>query len=141
MSLNALLGTDESTATVDGTTYTLTPKSIEDYAEIDSFILSRRIDPLSLIGNIPSGLSSAERQRIIDAMIDRATRARMVMPIEIQEYFSSITGISHQLWLALKTNHPEINCLEKATHLVLKMGFEEAINAAAASRQEAEIKN
>lgn len=139
--LNAILGTDVSEMTVDGVTYKLSPKTVSDYAEIEKFILDRRPPVMSILADIPQEAKPDERKRIIEELLAMAMQAPFVTIAEHTEYFRSSTGVAHQLLLAIRPNHPEINTLEQATEIVVKAGFREAQKAASVSRQDDKIKN
>lgn len=138
--LSALMGRDEFDLEAGGETYRCTPKTADDYVEIEKFILERRPDPFSLIAKIPASMPAEERDQLRSELLAMATRSALVSPHELLEYMSSASGIAHQIYLQTRKSRPEMN-LGKAYDLVMTLGLQNASNAAAKATQVEALKN
>jgi hypothetical protein len=134
------------TLTIDETVFTLRPLTLGTYAEMESFIIERRGDPLREAaasiecGEIPQKHHSA----IWDAAMRQAMAGRNVSAHEVADFENSVTGVAWKLWKCVQADHPEIDSVEKALLLIDSAGehrFEEILRAVQLGTGEAELGN
>ena len=107
-----------------GLGWKLSCKTLDNFAEIERFILGRRGDPLRAVldwvNDLPAdqrGLEIVARQ--VDSALRMHMRARFASQDEIWEYNNAPAGMGHRLWLAARESHPDMT-LERCTVLVLR---------------------
>lgn len=97
--------------------FTLSTKTLRDYAAIEAFILARRPDlyreTLAWFQSLPdSQRGGPEVREIVQAAMKVANRARFAVTDEIHEYNNSVAGGGHRFWLAAKDHHPGLTIEE-----------------------------
>lgn len=136
-------GTDFRREEIQGVVYTLRPLTVGVYASMESFIASRRPDPLSIASEAVKKLPVAQHAAIWDAAMKNAVLARTVTAEEAAAFENSVDGLAWKLWQCLKQDHPEIDSLEAARKLLIAAGdehFERLARATEIASGEADLK-
>lgn len=109
--------------------FTVSTKTLRDYAEIEAFILARRPDlyreTLNWFASLPDGIrGGSEIKQIVESALRVSNRARFAVTDEIAEYNNSVAGGGHRFWLAVREHHPEMN-IEKCIEVIARSGEED----------------
>lgn len=118
------LAAGEYHLTIGGNEYRLAPLRICDYAEIETFLLSRRPDPLDAVIPKLAHLPEPLQRHLLSEAYQELRRGRRVSLDEINEWLATPHGEVYQFWLSIRQHHPEIT-LERAEELVRVAGAEE----------------
>jgi hypothetical protein len=136
-------GVDHRVIEIAGQKYTLRPLTVGVYASMESFISSRRPDPLAIASEAVKRLPASQHDAIWRAAMSQAVQARTVTADEASAFENSVDGLAWKVWQCLVADHPEIDSLESAKALLLKAGeekFEELARAAEIASGEADLK-
>jgi hypothetical protein len=136
-------GVDHRVVEIAGQKYTLRPLTVGVYASMESFIASRRPDPLAIASEAVKRLPASQHDAIWRAAMSQAVQARTVTADEASAFENSVDGLAWKVWQCLASDHPEIDSLESAKALLLKAGeekFEELARAAEIASGEADLK-
>ncbi len=119
-------GKDYETFTVGDKTYTLRPLTVGTYAELESYVRSRRPDPLALAADAAAKVPPSQQPAMWDAAFRIATAGRTVSAEEMMAFETSPMGIAWKFWQLVKRDHPEIDSAEKAMALLEQIGREKS---------------
>jgi len=136
-------GTDFRQVDIQGVVYTLRPLTVGVYASMESYIASRRPDPLAIASEAVKRLPPNQHAAVWDAAMKNAVTARTVTAEEAATFENSIDGLSWKLWQCLRQDHPEINSPEAARALLIAAGeehFERLARATEIASGEADLK-
>ena len=136
-------GVDFRQVTIGDETYTLRPLTVGIYAEMESYVVSRRPDPLAVASEAVKSLPPSQHDAVWKAAMNQAVNARIVTADESAAFENSVDGLAWKVWQCLKQDHPEIDSVKAATELLIKAGdahFEEIARATEIASGEADIK-
>jgi hypothetical protein len=136
-------GVDFRVIEIAGQKYTLRPLTVGVYASMESYIASRRPDPLAIASEAVKRLPASQHDAIWRAAMSQAVQARTVTADEASAFENSVDGLAWKVWQCVAADHPEIDSLESAKALLLKAGeekFEELARAAEIASGEADLK-
>lgn len=124
-----IAGGDAVEITIADGTFTVSTKTLRDYAAIEAFILARRPDlyqeTLRWFSSLPDSIRGGpEIKEIVTAAMKAANRARFAVAEEIHEYNNSISGGGHRLWLAIKDHHPDVT-VERCVEIIARSNAED----------------
>ena len=117
-------GVDFTRIDISGKTYTLRPLKVGVYAEMESYIVAQRGDPLAEAARACESLPEQHHQAIWDAAMRQAVKGRTVTAQEAAEFENSIRGLAWKLWKCLEQDHPEIDSVDAAIDLLTQAGTE-----------------
>lgn len=108
-----------------GRKFTLSTKTLRNYAEIENFILNRRPDvyrtALDWVASLPDAMRGGpEIRSVVESAMRIGSRARFATVDELDDYNRSISGSGHRLWLAAREAHPDLT-VEQATEVCAKL--------------------
>lgn len=119
-------GVSYETLAVGDQVYKLRPLKVGIYAEMESYVLSQRIDPLQAAGESIAKIPAQYHQAVWDAAMKAAMSSRVVSAEEMSAFGNSPRGIAWMLWKLLEQDHPEFNSVERAIELMERIGPERA---------------
>lgn len=116
-----------------GLDWTLSVKTLRNFAEIERFILARRGDVLATslawVAQLPKELLDDKQtietvMRHIDQAMRLQMRSRFATQDEINEYNNTPAGMGHRLWLAAREHHSD-RSVDDCTEHVLRASLDE----------------
>lgn len=117
-------GVSYKTVRVLGKEYTLRPLTVGTYAEMESFIVNRRPDPLSIASEAVKRLPSNHHDAVWKAAMSQAVTARTVTAEEAAAFENSVDGLAWKLWQCMRQDHPEIDSTDAAKAFLVRAGEE-----------------
>lgn len=137
-------GTDYKVITIGGKEYTLRPLAIGVYAEMESYIISQKPDPLEIASEAVAKLPSSRHEAIWKAAMSQAVNARTVTSEEMAAFEDTVNGLAWKIWQCVRQDHPEINSVKAARALLMQAGeehrFEELSRVAEIASGESDLK-
>ena len=117
-------GSRKPTLKVSDKTYTLSPVGLDQFGEIENFILDRRASPFDIVGRLSSETPEEIREMLVTASVERAMKAGFATTSEINDYDNSLPGIAHRLMLSLRPLHPDVKAVKDALRIIETAGNE-----------------
>ena len=105
---------------IGGKTYKLRPLERGFYAEMASFILSRRNDPLELAVVAMKTLPAECHEMLWKAAIHEAATANVIAAEEVAAFEKSLDGLIWKVWKCLRVDHPELATFHDVQELIAK---------------------
>lgn len=105
--------------TAGGKEYTLAPRALGVYGEIEARILAKRVNIFEEVGKL--NLDPDLMKFAISEAVREASRPRIVSAREFGEYMNSAEGIAHLFWIAARGNHTELKTFDDAAAVVDRM--------------------
>ena len=136
-------GVDYRENTINGKTYRYRPLTVGIYASMESFIVSKRPDPLAIAAESVKRLPPNYHDAVWKAAMHEAVTARTVTAPEMAAFENSVDGLAWKLWQCLKDNHPEIDSIDAAKQILIDAGdahFEQLARTVEIATGEADIK-
>lgn len=115
-------GESFDTMDIGGKEYTLRPLTIGQYGQMEAYLVSKRDDPISVVGKAAAKLPKSQRAELWDAAVRAATMRKIVSASDMALFESSLEGIAWKLWQCVKADHPEVRSVEDAAKLMLAFG-------------------
>jgi hypothetical protein len=115
-------GVDCKHIVIAGKQYKLRPLTIGIYAQMESFIISRRPDPLAIASEAVRKLPQSQHDAVWRAAMNQAVAARTVTAEEAAAFENSVDGLAWKLWQCMVENHPEIDSIAAAKALLIEAG-------------------
>ena len=115
-------GVDYVELDIDGGKYKLRPLTLGLYAEMESYIVAQRGDPLAEAARACDRVPEKYHMAIWDAAMRQAVQGRTVTAEEAATFENSIRGLAWKLWKCLERDHPEIDSVDAALKLLTRLG-------------------
>ena len=115
-------GVDQRTVPIAGKDYTFRPLTVGVYASMESYVVSRRPDPLAIASEAVKKLPPQNHDAIWKAAMSAAITSRTVSPAEMSDFENSVDGLCWKIWQSLRQDHPEIDSVEAAKDLLVRAG-------------------
>lgn len=136
-------GADYREVEILGKKYKFRPLRVGAYAEMESYIVSRRPDPLLVASEAVRKLPPSQHDAVWKAAMCQAVAGRTVTAEEAACFENSVDGLAWKVWLCLHENHPEIDSPEAAKDWLIQAGqehFEYIFRSVEIANGEADIK-
>lgn len=117
-------GTDFRKIKIDDEEYTLRPLKVGVYAEMESYIVSLRTDPIAEAAKAVDSVPAQHHAAIWAAAMKQATSGKTVTAAEAADFENSIHGLAWKFWRCIEADHPEIDSVQKAIELLTLAGAE-----------------
>lgn len=98
--------------------YTMRPFTVGILAEMESYIISMREDPIVAAAKAAPGVSDEFRKEMWDAAMRASVSHRMVTSADQAAFENSVRGLSFKLWTCLRDDQPEFKTPDDAMKLI-----------------------
>ena len=115
-------GVDYVEIDIDGQKYKLRPLTLGLYAEMESYIVAQRGDPLGEAAKACERVPEKYHAAIWDAAMRQAVQGRTVTAEEAATFENSIRGLAWKLWKCLERDQPDVDSVDAALAILTKLG-------------------
>lgn len=106
-----------SPITLAGRTFRTSPLTLGMRAEIEAHLVARRANLLVKVAEQLDAVPARHHDALWDAAMRQTQRQAVAGDAEVAEYLHTFEGACFLLWLLVRGEHPEIDCLDKAIEL------------------------
>lgn len=106
---------------IDGKTYTLRTPTCDFFPRFQDWIVQEKGDPIADVCSRSNLIPESHLHILLEAAIKVAQDNRVVTMEDIKKYSSTIRGLSWQFWQLVKQDHPEIDTLDAAQEILVKL--------------------